>query len=244
LSSAGFLSKNTTFIPCSGLHGDNIVSKSQETQLASWYDGPTLIEELDNSEPITRALNKSLRITVGDIFRGGVQNPLSISGRIEAGSLQTGDALLAQPAGEKCFIKGLEVDSEPADWAVAGQNVTVHLSNIDPVHLKVGDVLCSPASPIKNVKEFTAKVLAFEFLTPMQVDVHRGRLHVPGKIREIVSLLDKGSGAMIGKKKPRIVKPAQVARVLVELESAVPLEAPGRVVLRSDGETVAAGLLE
>lgn len=244
LTSAGFLSKNITFIPCSGLHGDNIVNKSTQAELISWYQGPTLLEELETSEPIARALTKPLRITIGDIFRGGVQNPLSISGRIEAGSLQAGDALLAQPAGEKCFIKSLETDGEPWDWAVAGQNVTLHLIDIDPIHLKIGDVLCSPSNPIKNVKEFTVKVLAFEFLNPMQVDVHRGRLHTPGKIREIVGILDKGSGAVIGKKKPRIVKPAQVARVVVELETAVPLEAPGRIVLRSGGETVAAGLLE
>jgi elongation factor 1 alpha-like protein len=244
LTAAGFLSKNISFIPCSGLHGDNIVRKSTEPALTAWYNGPTIVEELDKSEPTTRALTKPLRLTIGDIFRGGVQNPLSISGRVESGSLQIGDALLAQPAGQKCFIKSLEIDGELADWAVAGQNVTLHLSDIDPVHLKIGDVLCSPVNPIQNVKSFTAKVLAFEFLTPMQVDVHRGRLHAPGRIREIVAVLDKGSGAIVGKKKPRIVKPGAIVRVIVELDSAVPLEAPGRVVLRAGGETVGAGLLE
>lgn len=78
----------------------------------------------------------------------------------------------------------------------------------------------------------------------MQVDVHRGRLHTPGRIKELVAVLDKGTGQVVGKKKPRIVKPGQVARVVVELESEVPLEAPGRVVLRCNGETVGAGLLE
>ena len=244
LTAAGFFSKNITFIPCSGLHGDNIVCKSTEPQLTAWYNGATIVEELENSEPITRALSKPLRLTISDIFRGGVQNPLSISGRMESGSLQTGDALLAQPANQKCFIRALEIDNEASDWAVAGQNVTLHLSDIDPVHLKIGDVLCSPGSPIQNVKRFTAKVLAFEFLMPMMVDVHRGRLNCAGRISEIVALLDKGSGAMVGKKKPRIVKPGAIARVVVELESAVPLEAPGRVVLRAGGETVGAGLLE
>lgn len=245
LTTAGFLPKNIAFIPCSGLNGDNITRRSTEAS-AAWYTGPTLIEELDDSEPISRALTKPLRLTVGDIFRGGVQNPLSVSGRIESGSLQTGDALLAQPSGEKCYIKSLEIDNEAVDWAVAGQNVVVHLTGIEEQYLKFGDVLCSPSSPIQNVKQFTAKVLAFEFLTPMQIDVHRGRLHTAGKIKEIVAVLDKGSGAVVGggKKRPRIVKPAQVARVVVELETAVPLEAPGRVVLRNGGETVAAGLLE
>ncbi|KAK0120257.1 Hsp70 suppressor, GTPase facilitates ribosomal subunit dissociation [Cadophora gregata] len=260
LTAAGFQPKNVSFIPCSGLLGDNIAKKSTEKDLLSWYDGPTLVEELENSEPITRALTKPLRLTIGDIFRGGVQNPLSISGRIEAGSLQTGDALLAQPSSQKCFIKALELDNETVDWAVAGQNVTVHLSGIEEQYLKVGDVLCSPSSPIQNIKEFTAKVLAFEFLTPGSVDVHRGRMHAPGRVDKILGVLDKVGGTAGGggggeggkgdgggkKKKVRIVKPGQVARVRVIFEGGVqvPLEAGARVVLRSGGETVAAGLLE
>lgn len=242
LTHAGFAPKNLIFIPVSGLKGDNIVRRSAEPS-ASWYTGPTLMEDLENSEPMTRALEKPLRITIGDIFRGGVQNPLSVSGRIEAGSLQTGDALIAQPSGEKCFIKGVEVDHDNVDWAVAGQNVTVHLSDIEPTHLKIGDVLCTSSDPIKCVKTFTTKLLAFEFLTPMGVDVHRGRLHAAGKITQLVAVLDKGSGQIV-KKKPKIVKPGMVVRVVVEMADAVPLEAPGRVVLRNGGETVAAGLLE
>lgn len=243
LTTAGFQAKNIAFVPCSGLQGDNIARHST-VEAASWYKGRTLVEELDRSEPVARALTKPLRLTIGDIFRGGVQNPLSIGGRIEAGSLQVGDALLAQPSGEKCFIKALEIDNHSADWAVAGQNVTVHISGIEEQYLKVGDVLCSPTSPIKITKEFTVKVLAFEFITPMQIDVHRGRLHAAGKIKEVVAVLDKATGAVVGRKRPKIVKPGQVARVVIELEAAVPLEAPGRVVLRSNGETVAAGLLE
>jgi elongation factor 1 alpha-like protein len=247
LTSIGFQEKNIAFIPCSGLLGDNIARRSTEGE-AAWYKGPTLVDELDKSEPISRALTKPLRLTIADIFRGGVQNPISISGRIEAGSLQVGDALLIQPANLKCYIKGLEIDNEnePADWAVAGQNVIVHLSGIEEQYLKVGDVLSSPSSSIENVKTFTAKVLAFEFLTPMGVDVHRGRLNVAGRIREILGVVDKntGSGGGTGKKKVRIVKPGVVARVVVELEREVPLESGARVVLRCGGETVAAGLLE
>lgn len=247
LTTAGFLGKNLAFIPCSGLNGDNITRRSTEPA-ASWYTGPTLVEELDNSEPVNRALTKPLRITISDVFRGGIQNPLSISGRIEAGSLQNGDALLIQPSSQKCFIKALEIDNEAVDWAVAGQNVTIHLSGIEEQYVKVGDVVCSPSSPIQNVKGITCKVLAFEVLVPMSVEVIRGRLSVPGKIEDLVGVLDKSSGAVVaggkGKKKVRVVKPGQLARVKVTLERGVPLESPGRVVLRSGGETVAAGLLE
>lgn len=246
LTAAGFLSKNISFIPTSGLHGDNIARRSTEAD-ASWYTGPTLVQELDNSEPVTRALSKPLRLTIGDIFRGGVQNPVSVSGRIEAGSLQIGDALLAQPAGQKCFVKALDIDAEPGEWAVAGQNVTLHLGPHDvEQYLKVGDVLCAPGSPIANVRSFTAKVLAFEFVTLGGVDVHRGRLYRAGRVTGILGILDKGTGEIKGKKKVRIVKPGEVARVVVEFEGGmeVPVEGGARVVLRCAGETVAAGLLE
>ncbi|KAJ6160879.1 Translation elongation factor EF-1 subunit [Penicillium chermesinum] len=242
LTTAGFLARNISFVPCSGVLGDNISRRSEDPQ-SSWYTGPTLIEELETSEPYTHALDKPLRMTIGDVFRGGVQNPISISGRLDAGSLQVGDQILTMPSGESAAIRSIEVDGDTSDWAVAGQNVVLNLANIDPIHLRSGDVICRASSPIATITTFTAKVLAFEHLMPMLIDIHRGRLHVPGRISKLVASLDKASGAPI-KKRPKIVGPGTVARIVVEMDQAVPLEAPTRIVLRSGGSTVAAGLLE
>ncbi|KAK3956759.1 P-loop containing nucleoside triphosphate hydrolase protein [Pseudoneurospora amorphoporcata] len=242
LTATGFQPKNIAFVPVSGLHGDNLVRKTTDPA-ASWYTGNTLVEELEASEPSARALAKPLRMTISEVMRTP-QSPISITGRIDAGSLQMGDALLVQPSGEKAYVKSLQVDDgEPADWAVAGQNVILHLSNIDAIHVRVGDIVCDPAKPIQCVDTFTLKALAFDILMPMQVDVHRGRLHAAGKIEAIDAILDKVTGKVI-KKKPMIVKPGTVSRVRVTLHSKVPLEAGQRVVLRSGGQTVAAGLLE
>ena len=242
LTSAGFQPKNVSFVPCSGLQGDNILNKSTDEK-ASWYHGLSVVEELDQSEPNTYALDKPLRMTIGDVFRGGVQNPLSVSGRLEAGTVQIGEQAVIMPSGEKAYIKSLEVDDEPQEWAVAGQNVVLNLTDIDTIHLKTGDVLCSTISPIQNITQFTAKVLAFDHLTPMNVDIHRGRLNIPGRISQLVATLDKASGAVI-KKKPKMVQPGSVVRVVITMEQAVPLESPSRVVLRNGGETVGAGLVE
>ena len=243
LTTAGFQPKNLAFVPCAGLTGDNIVHKTTNPD-ASWYTGPPLISLLESSDPIARALEKPLRLTIDDIFRGGVQNPLSISGRLDAGTLQTGDTILVMPARETATIKAIEVDSTPSDWAVAGQNLILHLSDIDAKYLKSGDVICSPSSPIPCVTSFTVKVLAFYHITPMHVEVHKGRLHAPGRVTKLVAELDKASGNVVKGKKPRLIKPGSVARVLLEMEDAVPLEKGGRVVLRAGGETVGAGLVE
>lgn len=241
LTGTGFQAKNIAFVPVSGLHGDNLVKKSSDAA-ASWYSGPTLVEELENSEPDARALEKPLRMSVGEIFRTPGAST-SVSGRLDAGSLQTGDTLLVQPGGGEAYIKSVEVNGEPADWAVAGQSVVLGLNLADQVELRVGDILCDPAQPIQCHDTFTLKALAFDVLMPMQVDVHRGRLHAEGRIESLAAILDKMTGA-VTKKKPRIVKPGTVARVVVKLGAKVPLEVGQRVVLRSGGETVAAGLLE
>lgn len=242
LTSASFSPKTVTFIPCAGLTGENVVTKVQDPN-ASWYKGQSLVEALDGCEAAKRRIGEPLRMDVSDVFRGGITTPVSISGRIDAGSLQIGDTILAQPSGETAVIKLLEVDDAPVDWAVAGQIVTLHLTNIEPQHLRSGDLVCDPKNPVHLVKSFTAKMLAFEHVLPMSVDVLRGALRAEGKIVKLVALLNKNSGEVV-KERPRVVKPQEFARVVVELDRELPLEKGVRVVFRDSGNTVASGLLE
>jgi elongation factor 1 alpha-like protein len=249
LTSASFSLTSVSFIPVAGLTGENVTTPVTNPD-AAWYSDPTsggqgetLIAALDASEPAKRAIAKPLRLTIADVFRGGITNPVSISGRIDAGCVQIGDTILCMPAGETAVVKALEVENEGVEWCVAGQIPTLHLSDIDPVHLRLGDIVCAPHHPVKLVKEFQAKILAFEPLYPMRVDVFRGRLQAEGKVESLIAVLNKTSGEVV-KSKPRIVKVGEVARVRVLLERELPLEVGTRVVLREGGKTVAAGLLE
>lgn len=248
--SASFSLKNITFIPCAGLTGDNVTKPISDPN-AEWYSGPTLLAALDASEPKKRDLERPLRLTINDVFRGSGQNPLSISGQIESGTCQIGDTIIALPSREAAVIKGIELtDGTPAEWAVAGQIPTLHLVDIDPVHLRIGDLLIAPppAPAVRLVKSFTCKMLAFEHVLPQFVDVFRGRQQATGLITGLSSILNKNTGEIV-RKKPRIVKPGEVARVRIELEvkgegGGLPLEVGSRIVLREGGRTVGAGLLE
>lgn len=282
----GYRKDDVRVVPCAGLTGENVVfrippaaatadskqSKSlpaaNGTDRYSWYKGPTLLSSLSAFSPQEHNLHQPLRMTISDIFRGSITNPLSISGRLDAGTLQVGDTLLAMPAGETCVVRALEVSvnsSAPTsgsgskatsedgndtnmgtDYAVAGHIATLHLTEIDPVDLKLGDVLCDPRDSVKNVSSFTAKVLAFEHLMPGTLDCHRGRMHCSATVTKLLGLV-AGTGKAVegsGKKKPRIVKPGQAASVAVELERPLPLEVGTRIVLRSEGSTVAAGKVD
>ncbi|XPS72930.1 hypothetical protein M3J09_005086 [Ascochyta lentis] len=242
LTEASFAEKRITFIPLAGLTGENVVNKI-ENPAAEWYTGETLLEALERIELPQRQLEKPLRLSVADVFRGDLRSPLSISGRIDAGTLQVGDVILALPANETATIKSIEVQDAPVDWAVAGQIPTLHLTDIDPVHLRQGDMVCSPRAPVKLVKAFTSKLLAFEHVLPMPVEVFRSTLNSPGSIRVLSAKLNKFTGE-VTKKKPRIVKPGEVARVVVQLERELPIEEGMRVVVRERGRTVGAGLME
>ncbi len=243
LTGLGFQDKNVDFVPISGLDGENIVKKIT-APAASWYEGGTLLDTLERSEPTTvRALNKPFRMAISEIFRSEQQGTTTLAGRIDSGTIQIGDSLMVQPSGETAYIKSIMVDTDGQEWAVAGQNVSIALTDIDPIHIRVGDILCHAANPIPCGDTFTMKAMAFEHLMPMAVDLHRGRLHAPGQIQRLIASLDKATGDLI-KKKPKVIQPGGVARVVVKLDEKVPLEAGQRVIIRAGGETIAAGLLE
>lgn len=260
LTGAGFKRSNIAIVPCSGLTGANVVISTEAEKEMAWWRGGTLLAALEAFEPSsarTTRVTAPLRMTVSDVFRPAQQTAsgaVSISGRIDAGAIQNGMQLLCQPSGETASVKSVDVDNEPAVFAMAGQIASVSVTGIDPVHLRAGDVICEAGKgkEIRNVRGFDVKVLAFEFLMPGSVEVHRGRLNAAASIAELVSVdakdgPEEGSGKK-KRRKPRVIKPGQVALIRVRLEDnaekGLPLEPPDRVVLRAEGRTVAAGLLE
>lgn len=242
LTASGFQRSKLSFIPCAGLTGDNLV-RAPPKDTASWYTGRTVLEELESCEATKRETQKPLRLAITNIFKGSVMNPVSISGRIESGSFQVGDRLVAMPSRKKFLVKGIEADGEPVGWAVAGQIVDIHLADIEMDDLRYGDIVCFPKDRVWTVKSFKARILAFEPVFPMFVQVHRGRLDVQARITSIEARLHKYSGEVL-KTKPQIVQVGQVARVEVELDSELPLEKGTRVVLRNNGVTIACALIE
>lgn len=245
LKDASFYEDNVIVVPCSGLGGENVAKASTSNNAASWIQShPTLSQALERSEPSRSAedmITHPLRMQIADVFRGGIVNPLSIAGRIRSGNVQTGDVVTVQPGGESATIKGIDVNDQSKDYAVAGQICTLHLADIEAQHLRTGDVLCSSPHPVPVVHTFLAVVEALDSLLPQSVDLHIGRLHVPASLSQLVATLSKEDEVL--RRKPRIVKGGQRARVKLTVEG-VPVERGERVVLRSGGSTVAYGFVE
>lgn len=247
LASAGYTPDATTFVPCSGLNGQNVVNPPPENGNTLWVakTSPTLLQSLEQSvrpEVDEATVKGALRMQIADVFRGSVTNPLSVSGRINAGNVQVGDTVVIRPSGELAVIKAIETNDETCDFAVAGQLATLHLTDIDPQHLRAGDVLCSVDKPVSVLKGLIAQVVALDSLLPQGVDLHIGRLHVPGSITALITTVDvKGE---VLKRKPRVIKAGHRANVKLVLDEAAPLDVGDRIVLRSNGSTIAAGKIE
>jgi hypothetical protein len=64
-------------------------------------------------------------------------------------------------------LAAIETESDRVQWAAAGSNVTLYLTAIDPIHLDVGRVLCSPNAPVELVSAFTARIIVFDIQVPI-----------------------------------------------------------------------------
>jgi len=159
LSQAGYLSSNIWFVPCSGLSGINLTSRSHEKALG-WYTGPTLLEclgmvivnrqsnSLERIEVPSRPLDSPLRISVTDIAKGSRTNVVNVVGRVESGFLQVGDNVIAEPGGNHGTVRSnnpwvrlpdssIAIASErSSDFCVAGDVVTVGIHGIEQSALR------------------------------------------------------------------------------------------------------------
>ncbi|KAK9455295.1 hypothetical protein V1511DRAFT_469651 [Dipodascopsis uninucleata] len=252
LATAGFAESQTVFIPCSGLNGDNIVKQSDQYGLL-WYTGKTLLGELENLSTIKRDIRSALRLSLTDVFKGTTSNVVNITGRINGGNVQVGETILAVPSNETAVVKDIIVGTEPSQWAVAGDNVQIGLTNIDIIHLRAGDILCSIKEPVRCATVLKARIIVFDLRIPLikgsTVIIYRGRTSEAAKISKLISTLDK-AGKVI-KNKPRHLISGQSALIEIEvLNKCFPTESfkknkdLGRIVLRQEGNTVAAGIIE
>ncbi|KAK2181185.1 hypothetical protein NP493_407g03006 [Ridgeia piscesae] len=251
LKQAGFKENDIAYIPCSGLAGENLTSAPTVAALATWYTGPTLVEQIDNFKLPERQVSKPLRMCVSDVFKG-MGSGFSVAGVIHAGAVQPGDRLLVMPQGELLTVKGVLIDDLPMQCAFAGDNVVLTVTGIDMSNVTVGSILCLPNDPIKAVTRFTARIVLLNIDVPITkgfpVVFHYLSTSEPAHIHKLVSLLHKSTGE-VTKKKPRCLVKNSSAVIELQLDRPVCIElykdykALGRFMLRYAGSTIAAGLI-
>ena len=146
--------RDFTAIPISSLAGDNIASASRRT---SWYAGPALITYLETVEFDDRgAQRRPFRMPVQWVNRPNLDFR-GFAGLISQGRLRPGDKVRVLPSGRTSTVSRIVTLDADLEQAVAGQSVTVTLS--DALDCSRGDVLAAAEESPEIADQFEATLV-------------------------------------------------------------------------------------
>jgi bifunctional enzyme CysN/CysC len=146
--------EDVTFIPISGVKGDNIIEQGPNT---SWYQGPTLMHHLETVEiDELRLQSQSLRFPVQWVNRPNLDFR-GFAGTIAGGTVRPGQRIRVQPSGRESTVARIVTANGDLETAVANQSVTLTLT--DEVDVSRGDVISAADSPAEVADQFEATVV-------------------------------------------------------------------------------------
>jgi elongation factor 1-alpha len=250
LKGIGYNVDKIQFIPISGWHGDNMISKSENMD---WYKGPYLLQALDQLNPPKRPKDKALRLPLQDVYKIGGIGTVPV-GRVETGVLKAGMVATFGPVGVTTEVKSVEMHHEVVEQAEPGDNVGFNVKNLSVKDIKRGYVASdSKNDPAKNTESFLAQVIIMNH--PGQIsngyapvlDCHTA--HIACKFEEIQKKIDRRSGK-VQEENPKFIKSGDSAIVKLVPQKKMVVEAfsqyapLGRFAVRDMKQTVAVGVIK
>ena len=137
LERIGYNPKKITFVPISGFEGDNLIERSSNLD---WYEGPTLLEALDQINEPNRPSNKPLRLPLQDVYKIGGIGTVPV-GCVETGVLKPGMMVTFAPIGLQAEVKSVQMHHTNLTEALPGDNVGFNVKNVAVKDLKRGYVV-------------------------------------------------------------------------------------------------------
>lgn len=123
-----------------------------------WYDGPSLLEYLDNMQALERKIAAPLMMPISAKYK---DLGTMIEGKIEAGILEKSKNYLMMPNREQISIAALYGEQEEeleGGKAFAGDQVRLRIRGVEEEDILPGFVLCSTKRPVNYVSAFQAQV--------------------------------------------------------------------------------------
>jgi len=206
LKTTNFKEQNIRAIPLSGFTGENLLTRKE----LSWYNGPVLVDLIDQFNQPDRQMDKPFRMCVSDVYRAQIGG-LTIAGKIEAGGVMPKDKILILPTKETAVVKavvissirGKELKAEPVAIGRAGDNIELTIRDVpDDRVLTAGVMACDPEHPIPLVTCFLAQILTLNNKVPIiqgdSVLLYTQSANEQATISKLVTLIDKATGQPIG----------------------------------------------
>ena len=129
-------------IPVSALHGDNVVTRSENMP---WYNGPSLLHHLENVHVASDRNLIDVRFPVQYVIRpqsDAWHDYRGYAGQVAGGVLREGDEVMVLPSGFTSRIASVETADGEVEEAFPPMSVTVRLE--DEIDVSRGDMICRP----------------------------------------------------------------------------------------------------
>ena len=237
---------NVTCIPLSGLAGDNVITRSENT---GWYNGLALLDHLDQVELDGADGTAAFRMPVQWVCRPD-QDFRAFAGQVATGSIAVGDEVVSASSGRRSRVSGLWLGEKSIARASAGQSVLLSLA--DEIDVSRGDVLATASRPPEVADQFAAQLIWMSDLPllpgrPYWLKV--GTRTVNATVTEIKHKVDINTQEHLAAKRLEL---NEIGHCNLHFDQAVPFEAYGEnrslggfiLIDRQSNATVAAGMLD
>jgi len=128
--------------------------------VAPFYDGPSLLEYLDNMNTFERKINAPFMMPINGKYR---DMGTIVEGKIESGVIKKGMSLVMMPNRDKVEVAALYGETEEeVEVAQCGDQIRLRLRGIEEEDVMPGFVLCSPKRLVHCVSAFEAQIRVLE----------------------------------------------------------------------------------
>jgi bifunctional enzyme CysN/CysC len=209
------------FIPVSARGGDNIAEPSANLP---WHQSPTVLEALDafRSEPLP--VDRPFRMPVQDVYKFTKQGDdrRIISGTIDTGTVNVGDAVIFYPSGKKSRVKTIEAFNRPVqNRAEAGSAVGFTLQ--EQIYVTRGEIATLESQPRPQVTTRLRVSLFWLGKEPMvkrkEYLLKLGTARVTCRVEQILRVMD--ASTLDATTQRNVIQRHDVAECVLKLDRAI-----------------------
>jgi bifunctional enzyme CysN/CysC len=237
------------FVPLAAFPGENMVGPSDKMP---WYKGPDLLSAVDAFEKAPSKDAQPFRLPVQDVYKftaGGDDRRIT-SGRVESGTVRTGDKVVFYPSGKGSTVKTIEVfNAEPRTAVEAGWSTGVTLAS--QLYVGRGEIMARADEPAPQVSDRIRTNIFWMGRAPLRMGkdylLKLGTAKVPARLEHINYKIDASETG--GDGTTDMVERHDVADCVLQLRKPIAfdptasLEATGRFVIVDDFEIAGGGII-
>lgn len=183
----------SAFIPVSGILGDNVAFSGSDKM--PWYDGDTVLQQLDNFKSEKEPENLPFRMPVQGVYKftRNRDDRRIIAGTVDTGQLRVGDDVTFYPSGKTSKVKSIEAfNADIPEFMEAGQAYGFTLE--DQIYIVRGEMVSKSKERKPEVARRIKTNLFWLGREPLVMNkdyyIKLGSAKVPARLEKVIRVLD------------------------------------------------------